>query len=515
MATDAAVITATPEVGSPQWWLLRLLRRLEDRQPTLLLWDDYYRGAQPLAFASDKFREAFGERFPAFTSNFAQVVVDGVAERLEVQGFHFATKEQDDEVWRIWQENELDAGSQQAQQEALIKGRSFALVEPQPNGATPVITIEDARDAVVECDPRSGRVRRAALKRWVQDDGTLAVYLYMPDFIYKYETGKVWGNDYSRWWGAPLPWDTGYEWRVWHAAEFRPLQVPGEEWPLPNRLGVVPMIELANRPRLKAGPRSEVASIRSNQDAINKYRCDALIASEFAAFPQRYLLNFEPERDPDTGRAKEPFRAAIDRLWTIPPPDPDNPDAPEPKVGQFAAASLEPYVRMIELEVGHISAISQLPDYTLLGSPSSIPASAESIKSSEAGLLRKVGLIELFMGQGWEELMRVAALAASSNAAEVRAAETVWADPETRNEAVRTDAIVKLHAEGIIDDELSWELAGLSRLQIEALRRRRTAAAEAAAGAPAAPPPGGAPGGAPSTVPAPTGPRMSPVAPGG
>ena len=497
---------APPEVGTPPWWLLRLLRRLEARAPRLRVWEDYYEGKQPLAFASDKFREAFGSRFPAFTSNFCSLVVDGTAERLEVQGFRFNDPAGDEDVWAMWQDNDLDAGSQLAHTEALIKGMAYALVEPQDSGM-PIITIEDALEAIVEADPKDRRNRRAGLKRWVDDYGQLVVVVYLPDGVYKYRTQARWGDQYTGWdWGVPTlepgEWTEG-ELRLWSSAGFEPYQPPGDdEWPLPNPLGVVPLVELPNRPRLREGGQSEVQPIRSNQDAVNKYRCDALVASEFAAFPQRYLLNYEPEVDPDTGRAAEPFRAAIDRLWTVPPPDPETPDAPAPSFGQFAAASLEPYERMISLEVGHISSISRLPYHYLLGTPQTVPPSGESLKASEAGLEKKAGRSKLFLGEGWEEVMRLGLLAQGDPRASMRTAETIWVDSETRNEAVRTDAIVKLHAEGIIDDELSWEMQGLTPQQQKRLAERRK---EREAQEPPPPAAGTAP---PELTPAPMGPQM-------
>ena len=108
--------------------------------------------------------------------------------------------------------------------------------------------------------------------------------------------------------------------------------------------------------------------------------------------------------------------------------------------------------------------------------------------------------------------MRVALLAMDDEKGKVRTAETVWHDSETSNEAVRTDSIVKLHAEGIIDDELAWELAGLSPQQVRAMQDRMALAEEeAAAKAAAGPPTPTVVGeqGPEAVVPAPTGPRMS------
>jgi hypothetical protein len=44
-------LRATP-AGSPEWWLARLLARLDARRPDLETFEAYYDGHQPLAFAS-------------------------------------------------------------------------------------------------------------------------------------------------------------------------------------------------------------------------------------------------------------------------------------------------------------------------------------------------------------------------------------------------------------------------------------------------------------------------------
>jgi hypothetical protein len=507
-------------VGSPEWWALRLLRRLETRAATLAKWDRYYEGDQPLAFASQKFEEAFGDRFPAFTSNFCQLAVDGIVERLEVQGFRFNSPEGDSDLWEVWQENDLDAGSQQAHTEAMIMGMAYALVEPQGEGV-PLITVESPLQAIVAPDPRRATKRSAGLKRWIDDEARCVLVVYLPEGVYKFRSAKAWADHYSHYgdFGRPPAGELEPgEWteqmsHLWHGAGFEPYQPTGDdEWPLPNPMGVVPLVELANRPRINRPGQSEIKPIQSNQDAVNKYRTDALITSEFAAYPQRYLLNYEPETDEATGRAREPFRTAIDRLWTVPPADPDNPDAPEPKIGSLPAASLEPYERMIAMEVGHLSSISGLPYHYFLSTPTAVPPSGESLKSSEARLVRKIGRAQLHLGEGWEEVMRVALRARRDARAELRTAETIWQDTETRNEATRTDAVVKLHTQGIIDDELAWEMLGLSPAQIERIQERMAKAEEEAEAEQAEAPPA-PPAAPPEVVPAPTGPRMGATVP--
>lgn len=501
--------------GSPEWTLFRLLHRLHARQGAMKLYDDYYQGIQPLAFASDKFYEVFGGRFHAFSSNFMALVVDGTGDRLEVQGFRFKDPEGDKDLWKIWQENDLDAGSQLAHTEALVKGLAYALIEP--NGTnTPRITIEDPLDCIVEPDPKDPRKRRSALKRWIDaDDGHMVVYVYGPDDIFKYRSTKPWTDEFTaavRMGMAP----SMSEGTLMEGVEFDRLALPAETWPLGNPLGVVPIVALPNRPRLKMDGQSEIASVISNQDAINKYRADALVASEFAAFRQRWAIGIDIPVDPDTGQPREPFRAGVDHLWAVPPDDPNNPSSTPVSFGEFAATDLAPYKLMIDLEVQHISSITQMPYNYLLGQPQSVPASGEAIKSSEAALVAKVGKMQVHFGDGWEETMRVALRAMSDPRADIRDAETIWRDPATRNEAVVTDAVVKLWQAKILDDQdEALTLVGFSPVQIERLAKarkaREAAAAKAAALLPPPPPVviGQLPAPGQPVVPVPpTGPRM-------
>jgi hypothetical protein len=462
-----AIDLRTAVIGSPEWYLRRLLWALEARRPRLQRLDDYYHGDQPLAFFSKDFREAFGGRFHRFSSNFMALVVDGTRERLEVTGFRFSDATGDKDLWAIWQENDLDGASQVAHTEALIKEVAYALVEPNGDG-TPRITIEDPLDCVVELDPRDRRRRLAALKRWVDDEGHLVVYVYLPEFIWKYRSIKAWPERVEGWPALSMTSDSEIP-----AGGFEELIVTGEEWPLANPLNSVPVVPLMNRPRLKGSGQSEIDPVSSNQDVINYYQAAAVIAAEYVAYPQRYGINLELD---DEARAK--LRAGVGRLWTFPKPDPEDPNQDPPQLGQFEAADLSGYFKAIEHQIGAIASISRMPYHYLLGQPTSIPPSGESIKSSEAGLVAKVGTAQIHFGEGWEETMRLALRALRDERAAMRTARTLWRDPETHNEAAQTDSIIKLIDAGVIDEELAQEMAGLTPDQIERMRLRKAAAAE-------------------------------------
>ena len=463
------------EVYSPEWWLRRLLARIIVRAAECQKFHDFYEGRQPLAFASDKFVQTYGNRVGKYVANFMPLVVDAERERLIVDGFRFGTNPESDKgVWRIWQQNQLDAESQIAHEIALSKGIAYAAVDPTADG--PSITIEDPTETVVETAPGNRRIRLAALKVFIDDDGYNRAYLYLPDEIYKFRslTTRV---------------DTTFQ----GLAQVRWTEGPdiGEDWPLQNKLGVVPIVPLINRPRRDGTGRSEIEPVMGNQLAINFLRYAALIGSDVAALPQRWAKNLDLEVDPDTGQVKQPFKTGRDTLWATIRPDPETfaqygGNIPPVEFGQFPAASLDPYVKMIEEEVGQMASNSRTPYHYLLGSPTSVPPSGESLKSSEAPLVKKVEAQEIHFGEGWEETMRVALLAAGQTAkAKNVDAETMWRDAETRNEGARTDSILKQYQAGLLPDEFALGELGYSSTQIERIKTMNAAlAAEQAAAAP-------------------------------
>jgi hypothetical protein len=160
--------------------LARLLARLDARRPFLETFEAYYDGHQPLAFASQRFRDAFGSRFREFSSNFMSLVVDAPAERLEVQGFRFRDAEGDADVWRrVWQQNDLYSGSELAHTEALMKGIAYAIVEPQPGGhrrRRPRLHRRDRRQG----SGRAGRRSQAVGGR----QGHLVAFVHLPDAVH-------------------------------------------------------------------------------------------------------------------------------------------------------------------------------------------------------------------------------------------------------------------------------------------------------------------------------------------
>jgi hypothetical protein len=225
---------------SPLWWVKRLYGQLIEQRKVFDLYDAYYRGRPPrMPWLPEQAQEEFHRLLALSNSNYMGLVVDAMVERQIVEGFRIGDELAGDmPTWDIWQANNLDAYSDQVLLEAAIGGCSFLLVAPpEETGGDPLIYAEHPTQATVAYEPGSGRRRRAAgLKVW-QDDwtGRKMATLYLPGEIYKFQTPESKGNVEL----ADPRWE--------------PREVAGERWPAPNPLGEVPLVEVANNPRMLTG----------------------------------------------------------------------------------------------------------------------------------------------------------------------------------------------------------------------------------------------------------------------
>lgn len=156
--------------GSPLAWVKRLEKALNARQGALALHNRYYTGDHPLPFVtkahSTKMRDEFRGLLDDSRSNFMQLVVDAGEERLRVEGFRVSAATDpvaDNDSWRIWQANQMDAESQTAFIEALVKGVSYLSVRAGDPFST--IAVEDPTQTIVGYEPGTNFRRRAAALR--------------------------------------------------------------------------------------------------------------------------------------------------------------------------------------------------------------------------------------------------------------------------------------------------------------------------------------------------------------
>lgn len=445
--------------GSPDWWLTRLDGRLADRAAELKRRDDYFEGRHRLAFATGKYREAFGDILRGFSDNWMEKVVTAAGERMIIDGFRFpsetttppdptgaddendtddgdATRGDRDAAY-LFQANGLDAESVFATTETLALGICYGLVDPTAevgNRKVAGLTIEHPSQVIVATDPGNRRLRLAALKRWVNDWGVEMATVYLPNKTYRYERSATSGGWVDR------------KDRI--GAEVR------------NSLGVVPVVAFENRKRLLAAPTAEHENVMPLQDAVNKLVLDLLVASEFSAYVQRWATGIEFDEDVAGNPVPPAWKAGQDRVFMA--------EEIGAKFGQFTASDLGNFVTAIEMVVQHIAALSSTPPHYLLAKMANL--SGDALKAAETGLVAKVRGKTLLLGEPWEEFIRLGFRARNDARADIVDAETIWRDPESRTETERTNAAVLRLSAGVPLQQV-WEDLGYSSAQ---RRRFRT-----------------------------------------
>lgn len=401
----------------------------------------YYEGVQRL--------EQLGLAVPPELRRFVTIVnwprisADAVGDRLDVEGFRLANQTRtDDDLWRVWQANDLDEESQLAHLDALVYGRSFVCVgSNDEDEETPVVTVESPREMVTEADPKTRRVS-AALRIYGRDSAAPTspagfATLYLPNVT-------VWLERPTR----------GGKW----------VEVDRDE----HGMGFVPVVPIVNRARTadRLGV-SEMADVITLTDAASRALTNAQLATETLAVPKRFVLNATKGDfvDSKTGEVLTAWEAYFGAFSALANEKAD--------VKQLPAADLSNFPTIVNHYAQLVSGLTGLPA-AHLGFHTDNPASADAIRASESRLVRKCERKAQAWSGSWEAVMRIVRRIQTGDWDEsLQRMETKWRDPATPTEAQKTDAVVKLHSEGILPTEAAWERLGFSPEDIKHLRELR------------------------------------------
>ena len=442
----------------------RLSRALVDCQQPLSAVDRYYTGNQPLGFLSQEVRRAVGDRLTSLVINWPRVIVDSIEERLDVEGFRLAADQPaDSELWRIWQANNLDEWSQLGHIDALVHGRSYAVVWANDDDPeTPQISVESAHQMAVEYEPGTRKIRQA-LKQY-RDGDTVTAILLLSDRIEKYK-GRASVAD-----PATLEID---------AAGLTLVET------LDNPLGRPPVVAFVNRPRLlNWHGESELSDVIPLADAINKLGTDMMVTSEFHAEPRRWATGMQiPQPTPGAGDGeRQRFHEQVRQQWDQATTGKTWIAGQGVNFGQFSAADLSNFVQAIGMLTAQVAAIAGLPPH-YLGINTDNPASADAIRSAEASLVKRAQRKMRGWGGAWEQVMRLAQQVRDGKPdPALESLETIWRDPETPTLAQKADAVTKLLAgdRPVIDVDQAREDLGYTPVQIARMNQRAEDAADAA-----------------------------------
>ena len=157
-----------------------------------------------------------------------------------------------------------------------------------------------------------------ALKYWQGADGHMYANLFTVNRVFKLRSKE----SYFDWSEAGMV-----------PSKPQPQQIPWEQYEeINHELGVCPVVTIQNKPTLARGGVSDLENLVGLQRGIDAVLKNMLLATEFAAYPQRYALNVAVERDQNGKVSRgQSLEASMSRMWMIPPPE--DSESPEAKVG--------------------------------------------------------------------------------------------------------------------------------------------------------------------------------------
>ncbi|MFF9269085.1 phage portal protein [Streptomyces rochei] len=419
-------------------WLTHLIDCHDKELGELKRLDAYYEGEQPLSYMHPELQAELDQHVRQVVINWPRLVVDSIEERLDVEGFRLPGEATaNEELWRIWQANDLDEQSQQGHLDALVMRRAYVVVgtnERDPD--TPIVTVESALDMFAVDDPRTRKIR-AAVKRWSEGEGQDEVEhatLYLPNA--------------TVWW---LKGDEGWVEDPEHTRD-------------DHNLGEVLVEVLSNRTRLKKrNGVSELADVIPLSDAACKVATDMMVSAEYHSMPRRVAFGFGADDFVDeNGRKMSVWSRIAGRIWaTEKSRKEDGAD-----VIQFPEADLANFHSTINQLAQLVASLAGMPPH-FLGYSTANPASADAIRSSEARLIKRAERKQRAWGGTWERVMRLVLLVKNGEVEpEVSALETIWRDASTPTVAQAADAAVKKHQAKIVPLRQTREDLGYTQVQI-------------------------------------------------
>lgn len=414
--------------------LTAMLQKHDERAARYARLNAYDTGDQPLSYLAPELRAQLDNRLDRVSIGLPAVLLDALNERMRVLAFNGADGAA---AYGLWRRDDLDQTHAIAHREAMCLGTSYALVWGRPDGRAR-ISVESAEQVTAVTDPGTREIVRA-VKRWGDATGTTAV-MYEADVVRIFRSDAIGASTLG----------------------FRLVET------IPHDLGRVPVVQLRNPGRLlDPFGASEIEPLLPLTDAATKLATDLMIGSEHGARPRRWATGVELEERPildaDGKPAVDEFGDALVEA-VVPFSEDDRmllAESEAAKFGQLPGADLAGYEKAIGVIMRMVSAVSGLPEH-LLGIGGDNPTSADSIRAAESSLTAKAEAKQRAFGKSWEDVARLAVAIEQDRRPEGVDVEVRWADPSTRSAAQEADALVKLHAQGLITTEEARDRLGLT-----------------------------------------------------
>jgi hypothetical protein len=352
------------------------------------LWD-YYDGDHPLIYTASRLKEIFEKIDASFSENWCAVVVDSVLERIQLERFSVAGNDAAGQrLAELWLETELAQDSYDAHLCALVTGESAIIAGRDEDGAIEAY-YNDSRLVHVEYEKARPRVKRFAAKLW-QDTDAWRMTMYYPDRLeYWFARSKEMPEN-----GKAFVLDD---------------QAPNEFAP------IIPAFHIV---RERRAIQSELKNILNPQAQLNKLLADMMVAGEFGAFPQRYIIS--------QSDSKTPLKNAPNLVWNIPASDGLGQAT---SVGELTSVQLANYIGAIDRAANVIAAISRTPKHYFFQTGDA--PSGEALLTMESPLVKKCWRYIGRFGSTWRQVGAFLLLLDGQGQFQPNDIDAVWASPST------------------------------------------------------------------------------------
>jgi hypothetical protein len=258
--------------------LARVLHHFRTDNPGRVKARAVYDGTTPEVFLSRRVANALKAHDVEFRVNLAGVVVDSLADRLDVTSITVPDDEPADTALQtILTGNRWDLEGPEARRDTLVTGRGFLHVWPRP-GATlrDDGTVDPADVQIVYHDPTTACVLKdeetrapdLAARMFEEGDYTRVTLFYPDGRVARFRTKDT-------------------DAKGWHATEYDTYVEADEEWPAESGVPGLPLFPLATD--LRDGTPVHARAF-GPQDMLNKLVATAMSAVDFTGAPQRWAL---------------------------------------------------------------------------------------------------------------------------------------------------------------------------------------------------------------------------------
>lgn len=384
----------------------------------LSCFEAYYCGLHRPPYEPETATREFRELVQRSVTNLTRLIVNTMTQRLVVDGFKpSATTVIDAPQWEWWQANGLDSRQKALYDEAAKAGYAGCMV--MPGTPVPVMRPVSPREWWMGFEDYSDDWPFLCLKQGVTREANPT-------------------RDYEQW--HVLDERARYVVRVNGDHSVQILEETVHD------LGEVPIVPFRNSFNLTRYPEGEIEPAIAIQDRLNQTVFDLLVAQTYAASPQKWATGLVLPTD-GNGEPIVDLRAFAKSLWAT-----SDPDA---KFGSLPEANLRNIVEAIEQCLRVYGLMTQTPPHYLLGDL--VNLSAEALLAADTTLAKKVQDHQVLFGEAWEQVFRLAGVAANDDAAATDTdAQVWWRDTEPRSIAQQVDALGKMAQMLAIPPQALW-----------------------------------------------------------